>query len=138
MLFKRITLFVICVLGLAACTPEQLSIFNSLNPDQQVQVIEALMRPNEDKFPGAISSDGLARLRQCESGGNYGAIGGGGSFRGAYQFTRQTWNGTAGRFYPELQGQDPASAAPHDQDRMARALWANGGPRNWPVCSRRV
>lgn len=46
MLFKRITLFVICVLGLAACTPEQLSLFNSLNPDQQTQVIEALQANN--------------------------------------------------------------------------------------------
>ena len=92
----------------------------------------------EDKFPDAISTDGLARLRACEAGGDYGSVGGGGSFRGAYQFTRQTWNATAGRFYPELQGVDPAAAAPWDQDRMARALWAIGGPRNWPVCSKRV
>lgn len=121
-----------------ACTPEQVQAFLDSSPDQQTAIMAALQRPAADKFSDAISEDGLARLRACESGGNYGAIGGGGSFRGAYQFTRQTWNGTAGRFYPELHGVDPALAAPHDQDRMARALWANGGPRNWPVCSRRV
>ncbi len=132
-----ITLFAAAASG---CSPEEVEAFLGLPEHQQHEVIAALQRPEpaEDKFAGAISPDGLARLRACESGGNYGAIGGGGSFRGAYQFTRQTWNGTAGRFYPELHGVDPANAAPHDQDRMARALWANGGPRNWPVCSRRV
>lgn len=94
--------------------------------------------PVEDKFPNAVSSEGLYRLRKCESGDNYGAVNRSGTYRGAYQFSRSTWNNTARAHYPELQGVDPASAAPWDQDRMARALWATGGPRNWPVCSRRV
>jgi hypothetical protein len=91
-----------------------------------------------DKFPTAISNEGLYRLRKCESGDNYGAVNRSGTYRGAYQFSRSTWNGTARAHYPELQGIDPAAAAPWDQDRMARALWANGGPGHWPVCSRRV
>ena len=91
-----------------------------------------------DKFPDAISSDGLFRLRKCESSDNYGAVSRSGSYRGAYQFSQSTWNGTARAHYPELQGINPATAAPWDQDRMARALWANGGPRHWPVCSKRV
>ncbi len=92
----------------------------------------------QDKFPTAISDDGLYRLRKCESGDNYGSVNASGTYRGAYQFSRSTWNSTAGAHYPELQGIDPAAAAPWDQDRMARALWANGGPRHWPVCSKRV
>ena len=91
-----------------------------------------------DKFPTAISDDGLYRLRKCESSDNYGAVNANGTYHGAYQFSRTTWNGTARAHYPELVGIDPAAAAPWDQDRMARALWATGGPRNWPVCSKRV
>ena len=91
-----------------------------------------------DKFPNAISADGLARLRACESGGNYGAVSSSGSYRGAYQFSRRTWNGVARSHYPGLNGVDPASAAPWDQDRMARALWATAGRGQWPHCGRRV
>ena len=92
----------------------------------------------QDKFPTAVSDDGLYRLRKCESGDNYAAVNRSGTYRGAYQFSRSTWNGTARAHYPELEGIDPAAAASWDQDRMARALWANGGPRHWPVCSKRV
>ncbi|MFV0318043.1 MAG: transglycosylase family protein [Microthrixaceae bacterium] len=91
-----------------------------------------------DNFAGAVSDGGLARLRACESGGNYQAVSRNGKYRGAYQFSRSTWNATARRHYPFLEGIDPAQATTWDQDRMARALWATGGPRNWPVCSRRV
>jgi resuscitation-promoting factor RpfB len=116
---------------IAACTPEQ-----------QAAVQEHLARERAaaaaDKFAHALSADGLARLRHCESRGNYGAVSATGRYRGAYQFSQATWNGTAARHYPHLQGVDPARAAPFDQDRMTRALWATGGPRHWPVCSRRV
>ncbi len=92
----------------------------------------------QDHFPDAVSADGLARLRACESGGNYGAVSSSGSYRGAYQFSRSTWNNVARSYYPELNGVDPAGAAPWDQDRMARALWATAGRGQWPVCGRRV
>ncbi len=91
-----------------------------------------------DHFAGAISDAGLARLRACESNGNYRVVSSNGRYRGAYQFSQSTWNATARRHYPFLAGIDPASAHTWDQDRMARALWATGGPGHWPVCSRRV
>jgi len=91
-----------------------------------------------DQFAGAISDAGLARLRACESGGNYSITNPSGAYRGAYQFSRSTWNGVARKYYPNLAGVDPAAASPRDQDRMARALWANGGPGHWPVCGKRV
>ncbi|MFN7150862.1 MAG: transglycosylase family protein, partial [Microthrixaceae bacterium] len=55
---------------------------------------------------------GWAALRRCESGGNYGAVSSSGTYRGAYQFSRSTWNSVASRSYPHLVGVDPAAAAP--------------------------
>lgn len=78
----------------------------------------------------------LARIRACESGGNYGAVSRSGSYRGAYQFSRATWDGTARSSRPELVGADPAAAAPADQDAMAYALYVRSGPGQWPHCGR--
>jgi hypothetical protein len=87
--------------------------------------------------PAAGPDDaGLARLRACESGGDYGAVGAGGLYRGAYQFDQRTWDGVAAGSRPDLVGVDPASATPADQDQMARALYAARGAAPWPVCGR--
>ena len=112
----------------AACTPEQIA---------AVQAHVDFMA-TADKFQGAVSDEGLARLRACESNGRYDVVSSSGAYRGAYQFHRSTWNSIASRHYPELQGQDPAAAAPFDQDRMARALWAEQGRSPWPHCGKRV
>lgn len=113
---------------LAACTPEQ-----------QLAVQQAIAQNQAaDRFAGVVSDDGLARLRACESGVNYGAVSSTGSYRGAYQFSRGTWNNIARRHYPHLAGVDPAAAHPFDQDRMARALWATSGRGQWPHCGKRV
>ena len=68
-----------------------------------------------------------AELRNCESGGNYGADTGNG-FYGAYQFTQQTWSdlGFPGR--PDL-------APPSTQDAAAQKLEAAAGWGQWPACS---
>ena len=83
---------------------------------------------------GGGAGGALASIRACESGGNYGAVSSSGSYRGAYQFDRQTWNGVAQRHNPALVGQDPAAAAPADQDAMASALMSERGTSPWPVC----
>jgi hypothetical protein len=116
------------VLVLAGCSPEQMALY------QQVQ---AELRAS-DKFAHVLTDAQLARLRQCESGGNYRIVSASGAYRGAYQFHRRTWNSVAGRHYRYLVGVDPAAAVPHDQDRMARALWAEAGRSPWPHCGRRV
>jgi hypothetical protein len=116
---------------LAACTPEQQAAFQEHLRQEQARLAS-------DRFAGAISDAGLARLRACESGGNYRIVSKNGLYRGAYQFHRSTWNSVAAKYYPHLRGVDPAAASPFDQDRMARALWATGGPGHWPVCSKRV
>lgn len=86
---------------------------------------------------GGGASD-LAGLRNCESGGNYGAVSSSGTYRGAYQFSRSTWNSVAAGSHPHLVGVDPASASPADQDAMARTLHASSGSSPWPVCGRHL
>lgn len=77
-----------------------------------------------------ISAAGKAWLRRtasCESGGNPRAVGGGGAYRGKYQFSYSTWASIGGRG-------DPAQKLEHEQDARAYWLYRRDGPRHWPVC----
>ena len=87
---------------------------------------------------GGPSEAQWAALRACESSGNYAAVSSTGAYRGAYQFSQQTWNSIASRHHPWLVGVDPAAAAPADQDAQARALYAASGPGQWPHCGRHL
>lgn len=87
---------------------------------------------------GGPSEAQWAALRACESSGNYGAVSSTGAYRGAYQFSQQTWDSIASRHHPWLVGVDPAAAAPADQDAQARALYAASGPGQWPHCGRHL
>jgi hypothetical protein len=78
----------------------------------------------------AATADDFARLRQCESGGNY-AINTGNGFYGAYQFDRGTWNGLG---YPGRADQ----ASPATQDAAAAKLQSQRGWSPWPACSRKL
>jgi Transglycosylase-like domain len=69
----------------------------------------------------------LDRIAACESHGNPRAIGGGGIYRGKYQFSYGTWASVGGRG-------DPAAAPEHEQDRRAAILLARTGGSAWPVC----
>jgi hypothetical protein len=73
----------------------------------------------------------LARIAQCESGGNPRAISAGGQYRGKYQFTRATWHAMGG-------SGDPARASEATQDRLAMALYRSSGTSPWPACSARL
>lgn len=86
----------------------------------------------------ASMGGGWAALRRCESGGNYGAVSASGTYRGAYQFSRSTWNAVAARSHPHLVGVDPAAAAPADQDAMALSLYRSSGSRPWPHCGKHL
>ena len=74
--------------------------------------------------PGALQA-----IAACESGGNPQAIGGGGAFRGKYQFTYATWAAVGG-------SGDPAAAPEAEQDMRAALLYARAGAGQWPVCGR--
>ena len=72
-------------------------------------------------------SSTLARIAQCESGGNPAAVSPSGRYRGKYQFSRATWRAMGGTG-------DPAQAPEAEQDRRAAALLAQAGTSPWPVC----
>jgi hypothetical protein len=69
----------------------------------------------------------LKAIAQCESGGNPRAIGGGGMYRGAYQFSYATWAAVGGKG-------DPAAASMEEQTRRAAILYARAGAGQWPIC----
>ena len=69
----------------------------------------------------------LQRIAQCESGGNPSAVSADGTYRGKYQFDRDTWRAMGG-------SGDPADAPEAEQDRIAAALLAQRGTAPWPVC----
>ncbi len=77
---------------------------------------------------GGGAGGNWARLRQCESGGNY-QENTGNMYFGAYQFSQATWSalGFPGR---------PDQASPATQDAAAMQLQAQSGWGQWPACSR--
>lgn len=83
--------------------------------------------PNPDPMTPQQAAT-LARIRQCESGGNYQENTGNG-FYGAYQFTQSTWSslGLPGR---------PDQEPPAMQDQAVLTLAARSGWGQWPVCGR--
>ncbi len=69
----------------------------------------------------------LARIAQCESGGNARAVSADGTYRGKYQFSSETWKAMGGHG-------DPARASEPEQDRRALALYRARGASPWPAC----
>jgi soluble lytic murein transglycosylase-like protein len=76
---------------------------------------------------GSTASPQLQAIAACESGGNPRAIGGGGAYRGKYQFDYGTWASVGGTG-------DPAAAPEAEQDRRAQILLHRSGTAPWPVC----
>ena len=69
------------------------------------------------------------RTSECESGGNPRAIGGGGIYRGAFQFLKSTW-----RSSPKSPGGDPITYSYRTQGVVAVLLKRRDGAGHWPVC----
>lgn len=69
------------------------------------------------------------RTSNCESGGNPKAIGGGGRYRGAFQFMKATW-----RSAPKSPGGDPIKYPYRTQAVVAIALKQRAGAGQWPNC----
>jgi hypothetical protein len=149
-MFKSL-LAVAVLLGASACTPDELKQWyqdNGIDYSQysedeiahQAQELTVYWERLADlsKYNHVLSDEQLARLRWCESTDNYGAVGGGGTYRGAYQFSISTWNSTAARHFPYLVGIDPVHADPYAQDAMTRALFSTNGRAPWPVCGQRL
>jgi peptidoglycan hydrolase-like protein with peptidoglycan-binding domain len=113
---------------------------NGLTPDGVVgpATLEALglqataSQASTRAAKGSASEDDaalLARIAECESGGDPTAVSPDGRYRGKYQFSRATWR--------EMGGEgDPAEASEGEQDLRAFALLERQGPDAWPVCSK--
>jgi len=79
--------------------------------------------------PASIGSqEGWAKLRFCESGGNY-QNKKNPKYRGAYQFDFSTWNNYGGY-------RDPADAPAEVQDAKAFDTYSRRGASPWPLCGR--
>jgi Transglycosylase-like domain len=82
------------------------------------------------KVRNAVPSWGKAHLRGiawCESKNNPRAIGGGGAYRGMYQFSLRTWAVVGG-------SGDPAAASRWEQTWRAWLLLSRHGSGHWPNC----
>ena len=77
----------------------------------------------------STASPHLQAIAACESGGDPSAVGGGGAYRGKYQFDQGTWASVGG-------SGDPAAAPEAEQDKRAAMLYARAGAAPWPVCGR--
>lgn len=78
-----------------------------------------------------MGGDVWGALARCESGGNPKAVGGGGRFYGAFQFSPSTWRSLG------------YSGLPTDYDygtqlAAAQKLQARSGWGQWPHCSRKL
>jgi hypothetical protein len=71
------------------------------------------------------------RTGECESGNDPNAIGGGGTYRGAFQFTKPTWRGA-----PKSPGGDPIDYNWKTQAVVAVALKHRSRSNPWPNCGK--
>jgi hypothetical protein len=81
----------------------------------------------EGPVAGSTAAPHLEAIAACESGGDPTAIGGGGAYRGKYQFDYATWASVGG-------SGDPAAAPEAEQDMRAAMLYERAGAAPWPVC----
>jgi hypothetical protein len=70
------------------------------------------------------SASTWAKLRQCESSGNYRVVSDSGTYRGAYQFDTSTWQSVGGTGSPER-------ASKSEQDFRALYLYRMRGLQPW-------
>jgi len=75
---------------------------------------------------GAVGT--LAKIAQCESGGDITAVSANGRYFGKYQFSQATWESLGGEG-------NPAEADEATQDAMAWKLYSLKGTAPWPACS---
>jgi len=80
-----------------------------------------------DSAPATV----LAKIAQCESGGDPAAVSPSGQYRGKYQFSVETWEALGGTG-------DPAEAPEDVQDSYAAQLYDQRGLAPWPACAEQV
>jgi hypothetical protein len=96
-------------------------------PEELRRSVRILRRLTAPAATAPQASPALEAIAACESGDDPTAIGGGGLYRGKYQFSYETWQSVGG-------SGDPAAAPEAEQDRRAAMLLARNGTGQWPVC----
>jgi hypothetical protein len=95
---------------------------------RSIPILERMTAPAQPAgYAAAQGNATLEAIAACESGGDPTAIGGGGLYRGKYQFTYATWQSVGGTG-------DPAVASEAEQDARAAMLLSRDGAGHWPVC----
>jgi Transglycosylase-like domain len=89
--------------------------------------LDAVTQKREAAKQATKTPPQLQAIAACESGGDPSAVGGGGTYRGKYQFDQGTWASVGG-------SGDPAAAPEAEQDKRAAMLYERTGPGQWPVC----
>ena len=127
------TLFAVTIplLFTAACTPEEIALYNTMNPSEQAAVTaylqaDAVPEPPAHTPPGGF----LACVRRHESGGNYQAENPTSTASGAYQWLNSSWVSVS-RMAGYSGWGHAADAPPHIQDAVS--IWAvnNGYKSAW-------
>jgi hypothetical protein len=91
--------------------------------DRYTKIWDAQVTPAEKRW--------AHQTAECESGADPNAIGGGGAYRGAFQFMRSTWKAA-----PKSPGGDPIAYPYRTQAVVAVMLKRQDGAGHWPVCGR--
>jgi peptidoglycan hydrolase-like protein with peptidoglycan-binding domain len=92
------------------------------------QTLAALgLSARSSSAPATGAATVLARIAQCESGGDPTAVSADGRYFGKYQFSRRTWRSVGGTG-------NPARASEAEQDQRAAILYERAGTRPWPAC----
>jgi hypothetical protein len=116
-------------LAVAQRTPE-------IQVSRSEPVSRARTRPTPTTTPkarpaAAPTGDIWGRLAACESGGNTRAVGGGGRYYGAFQFTLGSWQRVG-------QSGNPIDYPYSVQLAAAQRLQSMSGWSQWPVCAKRL
>jgi hypothetical protein len=127
--FMRVVVFSVLVVGsVAACTPEEVALYHTMNTVEQEAVRQHLVASNKPVHspPGGF----LACVRNRESGNNYSAKNPSSTASGAYQFLDSSWRNLSAR--AGHRGYATArSAPPHVQDAVAIWTLENIGRSPW-------
>lgn len=92
--------------------------------------LPALTSPAPDAMagpPDAVAAE-LAKIAQCESGGDVHQLSYHGTYRGKYQFDMESWFRAGGLV-------DPAATPESEQSQRAAWILATEGRSAWPNCS---
>lgn len=87
----------------------------------------AWMDAADGKVIAGVKRATLESIASCESGGNPESVSSDGTYRGKYQFSKDTWKSVGGEG-------DPADAHELEQDYRAALLYERSGPAQWPLC----